>query len=88
MTVFAAIQNEIPLGGQNLEIPSRILENKKLLCLSTNSLNKLHNDNLCSLRAVAFHITGRHNLEEQTAKLLQRYLEHCEVDVNDFTGQP
>ena len=88
MTVFAAILNEIPLSAQNLEIPSRILKNKKLFCLSINPLNKLYNDNLCSLRAVAFHITGRHNLEEQTAKLLQQYLEHCEVDINDFKGQP
>ena len=86
MTVFAAILKEISLGGQNLEIPSRILKNKNIVCLSTNSSNKPYNDNLCLSKAVAFHITGRHNLEEQTAELFQRYLEHCEVDVNDFKG--
>ena len=85
MTVFAAILKEIPLGCQNLEIPSRILKNK-IFCLSTKSSHKPYNDNLYLLRAVAFHLTGRHNLEEQTANLFQRYMEHCEVDVNDFKG--
>ena len=86
MNVFAAILKEIPLGGQNLEIPSRILKNKKIFSLSTNSSNKPYNDNLCLLRAVAFHLTGRQNLEQQTANLFQQYLEHCEVDVNEFKG--
>ena len=86
MTVFAAILKEIPLGCQNLEIPSRILKNKKIVCLTTNSSCKPYNDNLCLLRAVTFHLTGRHNLDEQTVNLFQRYLEHCEVDVNDYEG--
>ena len=86
MTVFAAILKETPLGGQNLEIPSRILKNKKIFCLSTNSSNKPYNNNLCFLRAVAFHLTGRQNLEQQTANFFQQYLEHCEVDVNEFKG--
>ena len=38
----------------------------------------------CLLRAVAFHLTGRYNLEKQTANLFRRYLERCQVDVNDF----
>ena len=54
--------------------------------LTTNShALSVCNDNLCLLRAVAFHLTGR-QLKEQTAYIFQRYLEHCEVDVNDFKG--
>ena len=84
MTVFAAILKGIPLGCQNLEIPSCILKNKKIFCLSINSSHKPYNDNLCLLRAVAFHLTGKQNLEEWTANLFQRFLEHCKVDINDF----
>ena len=86
LTVFAAILKEIPLGCQNVEIPSRVLKNKKIVCPTTSSSCNPYNDNLCLLRAVTFHLTGRHNLEEQTANLFQRHLEHCEVDVNDFEG--
>ena len=88
MTVFAAILKKITLGCQNVEIPSRILKNKKIVCLTTNSWCKPYNDNLCLLRAVTFHLIGRNNMEEQTANLFQQYLEHCEVDVNDFEGVP
>ena len=85
MTVFAAILKEIPLGCPNLEIPSCILKNKKIFCLSTNSSYKPYN-NLCLIRAVAFHLTGKQNLEKQTAILFQRFLDHCKVDINDFDG--
>ena len=86
MTVFAAILKEIPLGCQNLEIPSCILKNKKIFCPSTNSSYKPYNGNLCLLRVVAFHLTGEQNLVERTANLLPRFLEHCKVDNDDFDG--
>ena len=88
MTVFVAIQKEIPLGGQNVEVRSRFPKNKKIFCLSTNCADKPNNDKLGLFRAVAFQLTGRHNLRDQTAIFFQRYLEHCEVDGNDFKGVP
>ena len=40
-------------------------QEKKICYLSTNCSYKPYNDNLCLLRAVAFHLTGSNNLEEK-----------------------
>ena len=88
MTVFAESLKKIPLGCRNLEILSRILKNKNIFCLKTNFSCKPSKDNLCFIRAVAFHLTGRQILEEQTPNLFQQYLKQCEFDVNEFARVP
>ena len=67
MTVYPAILKEILLGRQNLEVPSCILQKEKNFYQKTNCSHKPYNGFLFLLGVVAFHLTGRQNLEEQTA---------------------
>ena len=86
VTIFAATLDQIPMGCCNLEMPSCILKNKKIYCLMTNSSRQVYDDGLCLLRAVTFHLTGSHNLEEHTADLFHRYVEQSNIDVAEFQG--
>ena len=52
----------------------------------SNSSKQLYEDCLCLLRAVSFHLTGNNNLEEQTANLFHRFVEHSKIDVAEFQG--
>ena len=40
----------------------------------------------CFTAGCNFHLTGNHNLEEQTANLFHRYVEHSKIDVAEFQG--
>ena len=83
MTLFAATLEQIPIGCCNYQDVSPRTKNH---CLVTNSSRQVYDDGLCLLRAVTFHRTGSHNLEEHIANLFHRYVEHSEIDAVEFQG--
>ena len=75
LTIFAALVRDIPMGCKDASLPESLLKNPTVNCLTfEKSTRKPYNDNLCLFRALALHLHGNENLEEETSKLFNLFL--------------
>ena len=74
VTIFAALLNRVPFGCRDMLLPSNVIKQNDFNCLTYKSNYERYNDNLCLIRAVCMHRTGKKMLEEGTNILFKAYL--------------
>ena len=70
LTVFAVLVEDVPMGCKNAVLLEPLLRNHTINYLTfEENTRQPYNDNLCLLRALAFHMHARNQrLEEETSK--------------------
>ena len=88
VTVFAALLEDIPMGCKDTVLPEPLLKNHKVNCLTFEKRTlQPYNDNLCLFRAIALHLHGNKELEEETSKIFNLFLNNIEErDPSKFQG--
>ena len=76
------------MGCKDTVLPEPLLKNHNVNCLfSQKNLRQPFNDNLCLLRALALHLHGNEEMEEETSKIFNRFLNiSLERDPSKFQG--
>ena len=70
LTAFAALLKNVPMGCKNAVLPEPPLKNHTIKCLAyEENTRQPYNDNLCLFRALALHMHGNQQLEDETSKL-------------------
>ena len=76
---FAALLKVDPMGCKDAVLPEPLLRNGTINCLRfEENTRKPHNDNLCLFRALALHLHGNQQLEEQTSKTFNSFFKKME----------
>ena len=88
MTIFAALQRDIPIGCKDAVLPESLLRNPSIYCFAfERNTRQPHKDNLCLFRALAFHLHGNERLEEEKSKLFNLFLVNStNPDPSKFQG--
>ena len=88
LTNFASLLKDVPMGGKYTVLPEPLLRNCNVNCLTFERKTlQPYNDNLCLIRALALHLHGNKNLEEETSKIFNLFLNNSEEgDVSKFQG--
>ena len=75
------------MGCKDTVLPEPLLKNHNVNCLNfERNTSQRHNDNLCLFRELALHLHGNEELEEETSKVLNLFLNTEEGDVSKFQG--
>ena len=76
------------MGCKNAVLPEPLLRNGTINCLTyEENTRQLYNDNLCRFRALALHLHGTHQLEEETSKLFNLFINKTDaLSPNQFQG--
>ena len=75
VTIFAALLKDVPVGCKDTVLPQALLKNHKVNCLTfERNTRQPYNDNLCLFRALALHLHGNEELEEETSKIFELFL--------------
>ena len=75
LTVFAVLLKEVPMGCKDAVLTKPLLKNHTMNPLTfEESTRQPYNDNLCLLRALAFHLHGTQRLEEETSKFFNLFI--------------
>ena len=88
LTVFAALLKDVPMGCQNAVLPEPLLKNHTINCLTfEESTRQPYNDNLRLFRALALHLHGTQQLEEETSKLSNLFINKMDgLSADQFQG--
>ena len=88
LTVFTALLKDVPMGCKNAFLPEPLLKNHTINCLTyEENTRRPYNDNLCVFRALALHMHGNQQLEEETSKLFNLFLNKMDgLSANQFQG--
>ena len=94
LTIFASqilstfLLKDVPMGCKNTVLPEPFLKNHNVKCLSfERNTRQPYNNNLCLFRALALHLYGNEELEEETSKTFKLFLNNSEEeDVSKFQG--
>ena len=88
LTVFAALLKDVPLGCMNAVLPEPLLKNHTINCLTYDqNTRQPYNNNLCLFRALALHMHGNQQLEEETSKLLSLFINKMDgLSADQFQG--
>ena len=75
LTVFAALLKDVPTGCKDAVFPEPLLRSGTINCL-TNEENtrEPYKDNLCLFRALALHLHGNQQLEEEASKIFNLFI--------------
>ena len=80
LTVFAALLKDVQMGCKNAVFPEPLLKNHTINCLTfEENTRQPYKDNLCLFRALALHMHGNQQLDEETSKL-------CNIFINKMDG--
>ena len=88
LTIFASLLKDVPIGCKDTVLPEPLLRNGNVKCLTfeENTLQP-YNDNFCLFRALALHLHGNKELEEETSKIFNLFLNNSEErDPSKFQG--
>ena len=88
LTTFASLLKDVPMGCKDTVLPEPLLKNHNVNCLTfeRNTLQS-YKDNLCLFKALALHLHGNKQLEEETSKVFNLFLNNSEEgDVSTFQG--
>ena len=73
---FCSITQRSSHGCKDTALPDPLLKNHSVKCLTFEKETwKPYNDKFCLLRALALHLHGNGRLEEETSKIINRFLE-------------
>ena len=90
-TVFVPLFKDVPMGCKDRVLPEPFLKNHNVNCYNFERKTlQPYNDNLCLFRALALHLHGNKQLEEETSKISNLILNNSEDseegDVSKFPG--
>ena len=75
ITVFAALLKDVPMGCQNAVLPEPLLKNQTINCHTfEENTRQSYNVNLCLFRAPPLHLHGTQQLEEESSKLFNLFI--------------
>ena len=75
LTVFAALLKDVPMGCKDAVLHEPLLKNHTINCRTfEENTRKAYNGNLCLFRAFALHMHGNQQLEEETSKLFNLFI--------------
>ena len=88
LTVFAALLKGVPMGCKNAVLPKPLLKNHTINYLTyEENTTQPYNDNLCLFRALALHMHGNQELEEETSKLFNLFINKMDgLSADQFQG--
>ena len=88
LTVFAALLKDVPMGCKNAVVPKLLLKNHTINCLTfEENTRQPFNDNLCLFHALALHMHGNQQLEEETSKLFNLFINKMDgLSADQFQG--
>ena len=88
LTVFSAPLKEVPMGCKDAVLPELLLKNHTINCLRyEGNTRQPYNDNLCLFRALALHLHGTQQLEEETSKLFNLFINKMDaLSADQFQG--
>ena len=88
LTVFAALLKDVLMGCKNAVLPEPLLENHTINCLTfEQNTRQPYNNNLCLFRALALHMHGNQQLEEETSKLFNLFINKMDgLSTDQFQG--
>ena len=88
LTVFAALLKDVPTGCKDAVLPEPLLKNDTINCLTfEENTRQPYNDNLCLFRALALHMHGNQQLEEETSKLFTFFINKMDaLSADQFQG--
>ena len=88
LTVFAALLKDVPMGCKHTVLPEPLLRNCIVSCPTfERNTTQPSDDNLCLFRALALYLHGNEELEEETSKIFNLFLNNCgEADASKFQG--
>ena len=75
LTVVAALLKDVPMGCKNAVSPEPLLKNHTINCLTyEENTRQPYNENLCFFRALALHLHGTQQLEQETSKIFNFFI--------------
>ena len=88
LTIFASLLKDVPMGCKDTILPEPLLKKHNENCLTyERNTRQPYNDNLRLFRALALHLHGNEELEEETSKIFNLFLKHNEErDPSKFQG--
>ena len=88
LTVLAALLKDVPMGCKNAVLPEPLLKNHTIICLTfEENTGKPYYDNLCLFCAIAFHLHGNQELDEETSKLFNLFMNKMDgLSAEQFQG--
>ena len=88
VTIFAALLRDIPMGCKDAVLSEFLLKDHTVNCLTyEQNTKKPYEDNLCLLRALAFHLHAKESLDEETSKFFNLFLNNStNLDPSNFQG--
>ena len=88
LTVFAALLKDVPMGCKNAVLPESLLKNHTIKYLTfEENTRQPYNNNLCLFRALALHLYGIQQLEEETSKLFNLFINKMDgLSADHFQG--
>ena len=88
LTVFAALLNDVPIWCKNAVLPEPLLKNHTFHCLTFEQNTKQpYNGNLCLFRALALHMHGIQQLEEEASKIFNFFINKMDgLSADQFRG--
>ena len=88
LTVFAALLKDVPMGCKNAVLPEPLLENRTINCLTyEENTRQPYNNNLGLCSALALHMHGNQQLEEETSKLFTLFIKKMDgLSADQFQG--
>ena len=88
LTVFAALLKDVPMGCKDVVLPEPLLRNGTINCLTyEENTRQPYNDKLCISRVHALHLHGTQQLEEETSKLFNLFINKMDgLSPNQFQG--
>ena len=88
LTVFAALLKDVPMGCKDAVLPEPPLRNGTINCLTfEENTRQRYNDNFCLFRALALHLHGTQQLEEELSNLFILFIKKMDgLSPNQFQG--
>ena len=88
LTVSAALLKDVPVGCKNAVLPESVLKTYTVNYLTYEETTRQpYNDNLCLFRAHPLHRHGNQQLEEETSKLFNLFINKMDArSPNHFQG--
>ena len=88
LAIFASLLKDVPMGCKDTLLPEPLLKNHNVNCLTFAwNTRQPYKDILCLFRALALHLHGNEELEEEASKTFNLFLKNSEEgDVSKFQG--
>ena len=88
LIVFAASLKDVPMGCKNAFLPEPLVRIHTVNCLTfEGNTRQPYNNNLCLFRALALHLHGTQQVDEETSRLFNFFINKMGgLNPNHFQG--